>query len=216
MQRCRLLATLLALLLLPLAGCDDGSGMSAPDVDPLLVQQTGEALFGADVMAGDLMEDEATGNGLQPGLTSGEGTIEITISFDVTAQCPLGGELNLAGEMNDSLDFSTWTRVTTFDASRTLTDCVFEEKGEVLTVNSNADLDAMRRFVRGRPDGLQTKSYGGSVTAVRASDGETLTCDFSARAELDPDNYTYTFEASICGNEYSKTVTWTPGEDGQD
>ena len=215
MQRCRLLTTLLALLLLPLAGCDDGSGISAPDVDPLLVQQTGEALFGADVMVGEMMEDEATGSGLNPGAATTDGTIEITVTFDVTVDCPLGGELNLAGEMHDSLDFSTFTRATTFDASKTMTECVFEEQGEVLTVDSNANVEASRRFVRGHPDGLQTKGYAGSITAVRQSDGEMLTCDFSARAELDPDSHIYSFEASICGNEYSKTVTWNPDEGGE-
>jgi hypothetical protein len=190
-----------------LSSCD--SGVDNPEVDPAMKAQVANALIESDGIVRSVVDNETR---VALPAASGEGTIQIDVTFNRTRSCPIGGELNVAGEMHASIDFGTRTREMSFDATKTMTDCAFEQDGQTVTVNANAALDAFRRSVDGLPDGLQTTNYGGSITAMR-DDGEPLSCDFSVSAELDPDNRTYTVEVSICGDEFTKTVTWDPGDD---
>jgi hypothetical protein len=206
MQRTSLFILVLAVFALLFTSCD--SGVDSPQVDPTMKAQVANALIETDGIVRSVVDNEMQ---VATPAASGDGTIQIDIAFNRTRACPLDGELNVAGEMHASIDFGTKTREISFDATKTMTDCRFEQDAQTVTINANAALDAFRRSVEGHPDGLQTVTYGGSITAMR-DDGEPLSCDFNVSAELDPDAHTYTVNVSICGDEFTKTVTWNPDD----
>ena len=152
MQRTRLFIVALALFALPFASCD--SGVDNPEVDPTMKAQVANALIEADGIVRSVVDNETR---VATPAASGEGTIQIDITFNRTRSCPIGGELNVAGEMHASIDFGTQ------DAGNVVR-ChedddglhAFEQDGQTVTVNANAALEAFRRSVEGYPDGLQT------------------------------------------------------------
>ena len=175
-----------------------------------MAKQIAEVVFDSDALVSGMLETEVN-RAATTDSRSGGGTITVDVSFSGSRNCPLGGDIAISGNMHRTFDTTTLTMEATFGGDKTMTDCAFMKEGHTLTVNGAASWDAFRRRVDFRPDGLQTSSYSGSITAVR-DDGEERSCDFSVEAVRDPATHTLTITAMVCGNEFSKTITWDPAQ----
>lgn len=161
-----------------------------------------------DQMVDEMLTDEL--NRMPQPATSAAVTgtvITDEITFSRTRSCPAGGELQVDGRLVRTFETDTRTMEATFTGTRSRTDCAFFRDQHVITVDGSARLDAFRRRVDGRPDGLQTASASGSWEAVR-DDGETRACSFAVEVVRDPDNRTRTVSGFICGTEFTRTTTW--------
>jgi hypothetical protein len=207
MHRSGVLISLAALLA---AGCSSdggviGSGNAA--ADPMLSQQTAEAVIDTEGIAAGMLDGVIDGLAAAAEPPPG-GTHTVDVTFDRTRACPLGGEVSVAGAIHDVFDFDTLTRETTFTGTKSVVACAFRKHGQLVTLDGQAEWDAFRRHVAFRPDGLQTASYSGTITAVR-EDGATLTCAFRIEAVHDPAAHTRSLVVSICGDEHTYTESWT-------
>jgi hypothetical protein len=191
-----------------IVGCNDGT-TPIPGDQALESQMVGIAMD-TDGIVDQMLETEM-GALASPARSEDPSKAMITddVSFDVTHACPAGGNVNIAGALHRTFDTVTGEMEASFTGSRTRTDCAFVSGAYTITVNSASEWDAFRRRIWGLADGPQTTSYFGSLDVAR-SDGEQRSCDFSIEVVRNPDTHTLSLTASICGNEYSRTITWTP------
>ena len=206
MRSCQLIV-LSILALLVATACSDGGAETLQGEGPAMSRQMAEVVVETDAMVGGMLDLEIDRADSTRGA---DDPITVDISFSRTRPCPLGGEVSIDGSMHRTFDPATLTGEATFSGTKALTDCAFMKEAHVITVNGTAQWDAFRRRVDRRPDGLQTTSYSGSIAAVR-DDGEERSCEFSVEAVVDPAAHTRTVSGTICGNEFSRTVTWNPG-----
>lgn len=211
MTRNRLQIPSIVILAVLAAGCHDDTFVEPEETSggAATALEMAELVVDTEALVGDMVESEIDGReaattGAGPG-----GTIVVDVAFSRTRSCPLGGEVAIEGEMHDTFETATFTRETTLGGTKTITQCSFRKHGQTVTVDGGAEWDAFRRRVAGHPDGLQTASYAGSITAVR-EDGTTRSCEFSVEAVRDPDAHTRTVTVSICGNTFTRTVSWEP------
>ena len=205
----------LAMLLLLAPGCDDGTTTDpALDQGPLSSQMVGVALetdgFVEAVFDAELGLMAATDGRSADG---GSGVITTDITFQRTRSCPAGGQVVVDGAIHRTYDIAAREMEATLAGSRARTDCAFVRDDLTITVNGTAQFDAYRHRIDRRPDGPQTTSYSGSFTAVR-SDGEERSCEFSIEVVRDPTAHSRSIDAWICGDHFTRTTSWTPG-DGQ-
>jgi hypothetical protein len=212
MERKHLRILSLAVLGLLAGGCSDGT-LAPDDPDPAedstLTQQIADAVVTTEALAAVLLDEELEGTAPATGEGGGGGTLVVDRTFSRSVDCPLGGQVLVEGSMHDFFEFATLTRETSVEGAKTISACALRQDGFVLTLDGSAQWEAFRRRVAGRADGLQTASYTGSITAVR-EDGKSRSCEIAIQAVRDPEAHTATLTVSICGHEFTKTVTWTP------
>jgi len=208
MSRTGLLALALVASAASIVGCNDGT-TPIPGGEALEGQMV-EVAMNTDGIVDQMIENELSALAV-PARSADPSKALITdeVTFDVTHDCPAGGNVNIAGALQRTFDTITGEMEASFTGSRTRTDCAFVDGEYTITVNSSSQWDAFRRRIWGLADGPQTTSYFGSLHILR-SDGEERSCDFSIEVVRNPDTHTLSLTASICGNHYSRTITWTP------
>ena len=131
----------------------------------------------------------------------------INTTFTVTKQCPRGGQVVIDGSIVGTGDRTTHSVTLDANATRTDTNCAFDTRDGVLTINGNPNIKftGHLNIVNGVPSGLQTQSHKGSFTWSRT--GGSGTCDVDITSTYDPSTHTLTITGSFCGHQINVTKT---------
>jgi hypothetical protein len=197
-------------LIMALAACDQSTGLStdisqadanqlAADMDA--VSTLGEADFGLGPSFSVIVDGS--------GASASVSAVPITInnSFTVTKQCPQGGQVVIAGTTVGTGDRDTHSLTLETNATRTDTNCAFETRHGVLTLNGNPNIayEGNLNIVNGALSGLQTQTHKGSFTWART--GGSGNCDVDVTSSFDPATRTVTVTGSFCGHNVNVTRT---------
>lgn len=186
------------------AGCaDDGLGpedsnLTAAEVADLaldLDDTTGDIIFGELLLGGF-----GLGDGI--GITSGD-----VRTFERKRDCPLGGNVSLAGTIERERDGNGAVEFTLV-AAGTKTDCTRQARNDLtIKVNGGFTLEAYRKRVNGKPVGLQTTTKKGQFDWER-SDGKSGSCAFDLTSVRNPEAGKRTIKGTMCGREIDREVNW--------
>ena len=199
-----------AALLLAVAACDSSTGLSgsisAEEANQLAADMDAVATLGeSDFNLGPAFSVNVDGAGSSASVSSVPVTINNT--FSVTKQCPKGGQVAIAGTTVGSGDRATHSLLLDVAATRTDTNCAFETRNGVLTVNGNPNIvyAGHLNIVNAALSGLQTQSHVGSFTWSRP--GGSGTCDVDLASSYDPATHTATVTGHFCGHIVNVTRT---------
>ena len=200
-----------AALVLALAACDQSTGPSgnlsqadanelAADMDAVSTLGTSDFGLGASFSV-----SVAPGSGSAAATTSAP--IAINNTFTVTKQCPEGGQVVIAGTVVGTGDRTTHDLSLETNATRTDTNCAFQTRDGVLTLNGNPNIayKANLNIVNGLLSGVQTQTHKGSFTWARV--GGSGTCDVDLTSSFDPATHTATVTGTFCGHTVNVTRT---------
>ena len=197
-------------LLLAIAACDSSTGLSggisqavanelAADMDA--VGTVGESDF---ALGPSFSISVAPGSGATASVAA---PITINNSFSVTKQCPQGGQVAIAGTTVGTGDRVAHNLTLETNATRTDTNCAFETRDGVLTLNGNPNIayKGNLNIVNAALVGLQTQTHKGSFTWART--GGSGSCDVDLTSSFDPATRTVTVTGSFCGHTVNVTRT---------
>lgn len=197
-------------LILALAACDQSTGLSdsisQADANQLAADMDAVSTLGtSDVGLGPSFSIGVDGSGSSASVSAVP--IAINNSFSVTKQCPKGGQVAIVGTTIGSGDRETHSLTLETNATRTDTNCAFETRHGILTLNGNPNIayKANLNIVNGAPSGLQTQTHKGSFTWARV--GGSGTCDVDLTSSFDPETRTVTVTGSFCGHIVNVTRT---------
>jgi len=113
----------------------------------------------------------------------------------------------IAGSVTGTGDRTTHNLTLDANATRTDTNCAFDTRNGVLTLNGNPNLayTGHLNIVNGALSGLQTQTHKGSFTWSRT--GGSGTCDVDISSSYDPSTHTVTVTGSFCGRVVNITKT---------
>jgi len=196
-------------LLLAIAACDQSTGPSAgisqSDANQLAADMDAVSTLGtADVGLGASFSIVTDGSGSASVVAA---PIPINNQFTVTKQCPQGGQVVIAGTVTGTGDRTTHSLTLEAAGTRTDTDCAFDTKNGVLTLNGNPNIayDGKLNIVNGALSGLQTQTHQGSFKWART--GGSGTCDVDLASSYDPATHTVTVTGTFCGKTVNVTRT---------
>ena len=199
-----------AALLLAVAACDSSTGLSGAisqaDANQLAADMDAVAtLSESDFALGPAFSVSVEGSGSSASVS----TVPISInnSFAVTRQCPQGGQVVIAGTTLGSGDRATHNLTLETNATRTDTNCAFETRDGILTLNGNPNIayKGNLNIVNGALSGLQTQTHKGSFTWARV--GGSGTCDVDLTSSYDPATQIATVTGTFCGHTVNATHT---------
>ncbi|MFQ5889645.1 MAG: hypothetical protein ACE5JR_06290 [Gemmatimonadota bacterium] len=185
------------------------AGLSAAEAEALALDfdGTGIEMIGGEIAAGGGSAAVSPSLSLSPSPVFD--LIVTDITFTRTRSCPLGGEVELAGEMHRERDTDTNTLTVEFEADKTPDHCSYAIPSGTISIsgNPNIAISGFRMRVNGVPTGLQTTTYVGSFTWEKSA-GASGTCEVDISSVLDPENHTRTVSGTFCGRIVDRTVTW--------
>jgi hypothetical protein len=197
-------------LLLAIAACDQSTGLSGgisqADANQLAADMDAVSTLGtSDFGLGPSFSLSTDGSGSATSVVA----VPITINnqFTVTKQCPQGGQVVIAGTTTGTGDRTTHSLTLETNATRTDTNCAFQTRDGVLTLNGNPNIayKGNLNIVNGALSGLQTQTHKGSFTWARV--GASGTCDVDLSSSFDPATHTVTVTGSFCGHTVNVTRT---------
>jgi hypothetical protein len=196
-------------LLLAIAACDQTTGLSTEitqaDANQLALEMDAVATLGeSDFGLGPSFSVGVDGSGSSASVSA---PIDINNSFTVTKQCPKGGQVAIAGTTVGTGDRATRSLTLEVNATRTDTDCAFQTRNGVLTLNGNPNVayKGNLNIVNGALVGLQTQTHKGSFTWART--GGSGTCEVDLTSSFDPATHTVTVTGHFCGHIVDVTRT---------
>jgi len=199
-----------AALLLAAAACSDSTGVnggiSQADANQLAADIDANSTIGSgDVGLGAVFSIGVDQSGASASVTTTP--FPINNQFTVTKQCPRGGQVVIAGSVTGTGDRTTHNLTLDANATRTDTNCAFDTRNGVLTLNGNPNLayTGHLNIVNGALSGLQTQTHKGSFTWSRT--GGSGTCDVDISSSYDPSTHTVTVTGSFCGRVVNITKT---------
>jgi len=199
-----------AALLLAAAACSDSTGVnggiSQADANQLAADIDANSTIGSgDVGLGAVFSIGVDQSGASASVTTAP--FPINNQFTVTKQCPRGGQVVIAGSVTGTGDRTTHNLTLDANATRTDTNCAFDTRNGVLTLNGNPNLayTGHLNIVNGALSGLQTQTHKGSFTWSRT--GGSGTCDVDISSSYDPSTHTVTVTGSFCGRIVNITKT---------
>lgn len=204
-----------AALLLAVAACSsDSTGVSAniitqADANQLAGDMDAVSTLGtADFGLGASFNVNVDGSGASAAQTT-TAPFPINTQFTVTRQCPKGGQVAIAGTITGTGDRVAHNLSVEAVATRTDTNCAFDTRDGVLTLNGNPNIayDGKLNIVAGVLSGLQTQTHKGSFTWART--GGSGTCDVDLTSSFDPATHTVTVTGTFCGHTVNVTRTRT-------
>ena len=204
-----------AALLLAVAACSsDSTGVSAniitqADANQLAGDMDAVSTLGTtDFGLGASFNVNVDGSGASAAQTT-SAPFPINTQFTVTRQCPKGGQVAIAGSITGTGDRVAHNLSVEAVATRTDTNCAFETRDGVLTLNGNPNIayDGKLNIVAGVLSGLQTQTHKGSFTWART--GGSGTCDVDLTSSFDPATHTVTVTGTFCGHTVNVTRTRT-------
>ena len=200
-----------AALVLALAACDQSTGpsgnLSQADANELAADMDAVSTLGTS----DFGLGASFSVSVAPGSASAAATtsapIAINNTFTVTKQCPEGGQVVIAGTVVGTGDRTTHDLSLETNATRTDTNCAFQTRDGVLTLNGNPNIayKANLNIVNGLLSGVQTQTHKGSFTWARV--GGSGTCDVDLTSSFDPATHTATVTGTFCGHTVNVTRT---------
>ena len=198
-----------AALVLAVAACDSSTGLSGG------LSQADANQLAADMDAVSTLGTSDFGLGASFSVNVGSGSAAATVSapiainnqFTVTKQCPEGGQVVIAGSVVGTGDRTTHNLTLETNATRTDTNCAFQTRNGVLTINGNPNIayKGNLNIVNGLPSGVQTQTHKGSFTWARV--GGSGTCDVDLTSSFDPATHTATVTGTFCGRTVNVTRT---------
>lgn len=199
-----------AALLLAVAACNDSTGAPgsisqadanqlASDVDA--VSTLGTTDFGLGASFSVSVDPSASAAAVVAA------PFPINTQFTVTKQCPRGGQVAIVGSIIGTSDRTLHNLSVEAVATRTDTDCAFDTRDGVLTLNGNPNIayDGKLNIVSGVLSGLQTQTHKGSFKWART--GGSGTCDVDLASSFDPATHTVTVTGTFCGRTVNVTRT---------
>ena len=202
-----------AALLLAVAACSsDSTGVSAniitqADANQLAGDMDAVSTLGtSDFGLGASFSLNVDGSGASAAQAT-SAPFPISTQFTVTKQCPKGGQVALAGSITGTGDRVAHNLSVEAVATRTDTNCAFDTRDGVLTLNGNPNIayDGKLNIVAGVLSGLQTQTHKGSFTWART--GGSGTCDVDLTSSFDPATHTVTVTGTFCGHTVNVTRT---------
>jgi hypothetical protein len=202
-----------AALLLAVAACSsDSTGVSAniitqADANQLAGDMDAVSTLGTtDFGLGASFNLNVDGSGTSAAQTT-SAPFPINTQFSITKQCPKGGQVAIAGSITGTGDRVAHNLSVEAVATRTDTNCAFDTRDGVLTLNGNPNIayDAKVNIVAGVLSGLQTQTHKGSFTWART--GGSGTCDVDITSSFDPATHTVTVTGTFCGRTVNVTRT---------
>lgn len=199
---------LAAALVLAVAACEQSTGLSTglsrEDANQLAADMDAVSTLGVT----DFGPGASFSLGLDASGSSGSASaVPTTFSngFDVTRQCPKGGDVQIKGTINGTGDRATHS--VTLDATAIRTDhaCAFQTRRGILTVTGdpNIVLTSHVNIVNGLPSGLQTATHEGAFTWARG--GLSRRCTVDITSQFDPATHTATVTGTFCGMDVNVT-----------
>jgi hypothetical protein len=199
-----------AALLLAVAACDQSTGLSTDisqaDANQLAADMDAVATLGeSDFGLGPSFSVSVDGSGSSAAVSAAP--ITISNSFTVTRQCPKGGQVAIAGTTTGTGDRATHSLTLVTNATRTDTNCAFQTRDGILTLNGNPNIayNGNLNIVNGVLSGLQTQTHKGSFTWART--GGSGSCDVDLTSSFDPATHTVTVTGTFCGRTINVTRT---------
>ncbi|HEX9219346.1 MAG TPA: hypothetical protein VF858_02570 [Gemmatimonadaceae bacterium] len=196
-------------LVLAIAACSDSTGVSTgisqADANQLATDMDATSTLGTtDMGLGASFSVTVDGSG---SATSVSAPVPIDNQFTITKQCPKGGQVVIAGRTTGTGDRTTHSLSLETVATRTDTDCAFDTRRGVLTINGNPNIafDGKINIVNGALSGLQTATHKGSFKWART--GASGTCDVDLTSSFDPATHTVTVTGTFCGRTVNVTRT---------
>jgi hypothetical protein len=202
-----------AALLLAVAACSsDSTGVSAniitqADANQLAGDMDAVSTLGTtDFGLGASFNVNVDGSGASAAQTT-SAPFPINTQFTVTRQCPKGGQVAIVGSITGTGDRVAHNLSVEAVATRTDTNCAFETRDGVLTLNGNPNIayDGKLNIVAGVLSGLQTQTHKGSFTWART--GGSGSCDVDLSSSFDPATHTVTVTGTFCGHTVNVTRT---------
>ncbi|MEP6550299.1 MAG: hypothetical protein ABJB95_03900 [Gemmatimonadales bacterium] len=197
-------------LLLTLAACDSStspqSGISAADAAKLAadMDDASASAFGGFVVGPSFSVSVPEGSS-----SSVSAPTPINRQFSLTAGCPKGGQVTIAGTTIGTADRATGNVAIETNATRTDAACAFEARdASIITLNGNPNIAYHSTFnlVAWRPSGLQTQTHKGSFTWTRGTTGSG-TCDVDVTSVFDPAAHSVHVTGTFCGRNIDVTRT---------
>jgi hypothetical protein len=199
-----------AALVLAVAACNDSTGVSGS------ISQADANQLAADVDAVSTLGAADFGLGasfsvsVDPGASAAAvaaAPFPISTQFTVTKLCPKGGQVAIAGSITGTGDRTLHNLSVEAVATKTDTDCAFDTRNGVLTLNGNPNIayDGKLNIVAGVLSGLQTQTHKGSFKWART--GGSGTCDVDLTSSFDPATHTVTVTGTFCGRTVNVTRT---------
>ena len=113
----------------------------------------------------------------------------------------------LAGSVVGTGDRTTHNLTLEANATRTDTNCAFDTRDGVLTLNGNPNIayKGNLNIVNALLSGVQTQTHKGSFTWARV--GGSGTCDVDLTSSFDPATHTATVTGTFCGHTVNVTRT---------
>ena len=199
-----------AALVLAVAACSDSTGVagsiSQADANQLASDMDAVSTLGAtDFGQAASFSLSVDGSGASASIASAP--FPINTQFTVTKQCPRGGQVVLAGGVTGTGDRTAHNLSIEAVATRTDTDCAFDTRNGVLTLNGNPNVayDGKLNIVNAVLSGLQTQTHKGSFKWART--GGSGTCDVDLTSSFDPATHTVTVTGTFCGRIVNVTRT---------
>ena len=196
-------------LVLAIAACSDSTGVSTgisqADANQLAADMDATSTLGTtDMGLGASFSVTVDGSGSAASVSA---PVPIDNQFTITKQCPKGGQVVIAGRTTGTGDRTTHSLSLEAVATRTDTDCAFDTRRGVLTINGNPNIafDGKINIVNGAFSGLQTATHKGSFKWART--GASGTCDVDLTSSFDPATHTVTVTGTFCGRTVNVTRT---------
>lgn len=197
-----------AALLFAVAACDQSTGPSTgltqADANQLAADMDAVSTLGiTDFGLGPSFSVGVEGSGASASVAAVPTTFSNT--FDVTRQCPKGGNVRIAGTASGTGDRATHSLSLHTVATRTDTECAFETRKGVLALTGSIVYDATLNIVNGALSGPQTATHEGSFHWVRGA--ESGDCVVKLTSSFDPTTHTATVKGEFCGHRVDVTRT---------
>src|SRR5947209_14322717 len=197
-----------AALLVAAAACSDSTGLkngiNQADANQLASDFDNVASFNATDF-GPTASFSINTDGTSGSAAVTSTPVPINTQFSVTKQCPRGGQTSFAGTVTGTRDRVAHNLTLDANATRTDTNCAFDTRDGVLTLNGNPNLTytAHINIVNFALSGLQTASHKGSFTWSRT--GGSGTCDVDITRTFDPSTKTLPIKGPSCAHTSNTT-----------
>lgn len=198
-----------AALVLAVAACSDSTGVNTitqADANQLAADMDAVATFSpTDFGQAASFSVSVDPSGASASVASAP--FPINTQFTVTKQCPRGGQVAIAGAVVGTGDRAAHNLTLDANATRTDTDCAFDTRNGVLTLNGNPSVayTGHLNIVNAALSGVQTQTHKGSFKWART--GGSGTCDVDVTSSFDPATHTVTITGTFCGIAVNVTRT---------
>lgn len=193
---------------LVLSACSDTTG---PQGGRLTRDES--LVFMANILAtseGAMIGSLSDVSGSTSAKVAGSVPVEFTHSHEATYQCPSGGTLDIAFELEGMVDEEAGSLEADLTGSHTHNACAFPHNDVIFTVTGDPNLvfTASIGAENGAPSQPFTFTLDGGITWTASDGREPGSCSIAIDAVTDFAAKQRTVVASICGHTFNDTFSW--------